>query len=190
MKINHKANRGFTLIEVMVVVMIVVVLMSLVVGAMQWVKISRMEQQSRVMTQRVVLALNEFYNDNGFYPDGDGREESTKDLYAALFGDKDGDGVPDQDKKGKRSTIYMEELDPYHQGSEPLVMKHGNGYIMVDPWGTPFRYRIGFQQKDSRNREGTGKNPDFDFWSAGKDGVTDLKNNEKTGANEDDIGNT
>lgn len=176
--------------EIMVVIMIIAVLMTFVVGAMQWVETRKNEEQARVTVARIAQVLQEFKAENGYLPDGDGSEASSGNLYKALFGDYKNTGVPNKDRSGKRNTVYMEELDPAQQGKTPLVMQSTSGqYLIVDPWGAPYRYRLGWQEKDSKGKEGPGQNPDFDIWSVGKDGDTNPKINNKTGPNEDDIGN-
>ena len=66
----------------------------------------------------------------------------------ALFGDHKNEGIPSRD-----TTIYNDELNPSTQPkSNPTVrevhVKSKDGrpvtlYILADPWGSPYRYRLG-----------------------------------------------
>ena len=129
-----------------------------------------------------------------------GEEYSSNVVYMALFGDHKNEGVP-----GRDTTIYNDELNPATQPkSNPTVrevhVKSKDGrpvtlYILADPWGSPYRYRLGSEQAiptksaNAKNlKMGNGLNPDYDFWSFGKDGDSDLKDPHAP-ENEDDIGN-
>ena len=117
----------------------------------------------------------------------------------ALFGDYKNEGAPARD-----ATIYNDEMNPGTQPkSNPLVRqitvtKAGQQvplYILTDPWGSPYRYRLGSEQAlptksaSAKNlKMGTGQNPDYDFWSFGKDGDSDLRD-PRAPENQDDIGN-
>jgi prepilin-type N-terminal cleavage/methylation domain-containing protein len=187
-----KPQLGFSLIEIMAVMFIIVILLTFVVGAFGWVETSKRERTAQVFVQRISTGIEEFRMDNGFYPDGDGSETSTNAVYQALMGDYNDDGLPDKDPKtGVRNHVYVEEINPSQQSkSEPNVSKYKKKFCLIDPWGTPYRYRLGFQErsKDGKGDYGKGQNPDFDFWSLGQDGKGNLEDN-KLGVNSDNIGN-
>lgn len=185
-----RARRGFSLVEILTVMFIIVILMTFVVAAFGWVETSKRERTAQVFVQRISSALEEFKMDNGFLPDGDGSESSTNTVYQALFGDYNEDGIPDKDPVTKaRLPIYVEELNPLQQNkSEPYVVKFKGKFCLMDPWGAPYRYRLGFQEKDSKGAFGRGINPDFDFWSLGQDGQGNLTES-NLGVNADNIGN-
>ncbi len=185
-----RTRRGFSLVEILTVMFIIVILLTFVVASFGWVEASKRERTAQVFVQRITSALEEFKMDNGFLPDGDGSDGSTNTVYQALFSDYDEDGLPDKDPVTKaRLHVYMPELNPQEQNKgEPYVVKFRGKFTLMDPWGTPYRYRLGFQEKDSKGSYGKGANPDFDFWSLGKDSKGDLSES-TLGANSDNIGN-
>lgn len=190
MKINkaRKSLRGFTLVEILAVMFIIAILMTFVIGAFGWVETTRREEAAKTFVARISAGLQSYQSDTGEFPDGNGSVDSSNAVYQALFGDFDNDGQPDKER-GVRNTIYVEELNPNQQkGGEATVALIKNRFCLLDPWGQPYRYRLGFQQMDSKGVRGTGMNPDFDFWSVGKDGKDNMKN-EKDGSNSDNIGN-
>lgn len=180
---------GFTLVELMVVIAIIVILMTLVIASYGWIQASQAEQQTKVMVTRIAGGLQQYKMDNGYFPDGNGSETSSNAVYKALFGDYTNAGIPGKNKQGQRNTIYIEELDPNRTGASSWVSNQNGEFLIMDPWNSPFRYRLGWQETDSKKKKGTGVNPDFDFWSPGIDKTTNARNLTKTGVNEDDIGN-
>ena len=184
-------RKGFSLVEILAVMFIIVILLTFIVSSFNWVETSKRERTAQVFVQRISTALEEYQLDNGAYPDGNGAADSTNAIYKALFSDHDEDGIPDKDPEtNTRLHVYVEELNPLqHSGSEPTVAKHNKKYCLIDPWGTPYRYRLGFQEKDSKGAYGNGYNPDFDFWSVGKDGLDNTKLGVAEGVNADNIGN-
>ncbi|MEG0427622.1 MAG: prepilin-type N-terminal cleavage/methylation domain-containing protein [Akkermansia sp.] len=182
-------RQGFTLVEILAVMIIIVILMTFVIGAFSWVETSRREKAASLFVERISTGLQSYKADNGEFPDGDGGFDSSNAVYQVLFGDFNDDGIVDKDKKGTRNTIYVEELNPEQQkGSEALVSKVKGKFCLLDPWGEPYRYRIGFEQINTDGKLGKGQNPDFDFWSLGKDSKGNLTNS-KEKENSDNIGN-
>ena len=101
-----------------------------------------------------------------------GEEYSSNVVYMALFGDHKNEGIPSRD-----TTIYNDELNPSTQPkSNPTVrevhVKSKDGrpvtlYILADPWGSPYRYRLGSEQsiptrtdRAKNLKMGNGLNPD------------------------------
>lgn len=182
---SHAAGRrGFSLVEILVVVLIIVILLAIVIGVMGYVNTTKAEKSAAVKVARIEMGMQNYKSDFGKYPDGDGSETSSHTVYMVLFDDMNNDGKPDHGA----DYVYVEELNPFQDGAKWAENREGK-YLIIDPWGAPFRYRLGFQQKDSRGKPGNGVNPGFDFWSIGKDKMTDEHKLDKTGVNEDDIGN-
>lgn len=154
--------------EVLVVVVIMMILAGLSVGIYGWVEARKRDDLSKNQLNMITMAVERYYNDHQNYPKTDeklGVESSSQVLYAALYGDEDGDGNTDEGK-----TVYLSELDPKGSGGKTkFVMKEANGFVIMDPWGKPFRYRLGYNQLEDGHVD-AGENPDFDVWSAGKDG--------------------
>ncbi len=208
-----RAAKGFTLMEVLIVMVIIVVLATMTISIYTWLETRKSEQTAEAVVRRVTKALDSYHTDVGEYPYGtespfrnngvavaDGDEYSSNVVYMALFGDYKNEGVPDRD-----AVIYDPELNPSTQPQNnptvreiKLTNKKGRQvkiYILADPWGLTYRYRLGHEQpipnknpKSSKVVMGKGVNPDFDFWSFGKDSDCDLDNYEAK-ENEDNISN-
>lgn len=208
-----RAAQGFTLMEVLVVMVIIVVLATLTISIYTWLETRKNEQATEAIVRKIEMGLESYHNDHDRYPYGteapfrnhgtavaDGGDYSSNVVYMALFGDHRNEGVPSKD-----TIIYNDELNPGTQpksnptvrqisvrskGGEPVTL-----YILTDPWGSPYRYRLGSEQaiptksaKSKNLKMGNGFNPDYDFWSFGKDGDSDPKD-PAAPENQDDIGN-
>lgn len=180
---SNTLRRGFTLVEMLAVIAIIVILASIVVGSMGYVRSKQSLEQAKVQVKLLENALEEYKADTGYYPPGGtGGKGDSKILYRALYWDSNDDGAgPDKDSSQK---IYISELDPksnkmgWTSGDKSEVQ-------IVDPWGNEYRYRSGKLEDGSPNPKAV--NPDFDIWSAGPDGKTsDGGDNEFT---KDDIRN-
>lgn len=218
MKINSaysrlRAAKGFTLMEILVVMVIIVVLATLTISVYTWLETRKNEQATEAIVRKIEMGLESYHSDHDRYPYGtetkfynqgiavaNGEEYSSNVIYMALFGDHKNKGIPDKD-----TIIYNDELNPSSQPkNNPTVReihvtnkegKQCSLYILADPWGSPYRYRLGSEQslptrssKTNNLKMGNGINPDYDFWSFGKDGDSDLKD-QSAPENEDDIGN-
>jgi len=163
---HHPA--AFTLIELMVTITIIIILAGLVIAGTGFVNEKQARSQAKVQIALLEKAIQEYHMDMGRYPGpataagGD----TSQILYQALFYD----GWHYQQNGSPRNAnaatkIYLPELDPRNSkmgwvdsvtGDNPPASTKIN-----DPWGTPYRYRIGGNAL---------QNPDFDLWSHGKDG--------------------
>ena len=63
--------------------------------------------------------------------------------------------------------IYWPEL--LKEGGSVLVGKNNGLRVILDGYGQSFRYRSAIDQEG--NAEPKAKNPDFDIWSVGPDGL-------------------
>ena len=188
---SPKALRGFTLIEMLAVITIIVILAAITVGSLQYVKDKEHVDRAKVQIQLLCKAIEDYKLDNGAYPlassgtnggnngtsgnvSTDGSRNSNL-LFKALFWDTNNDGKgADVDTTQK---IYCAELDPL-QKKQAWIQGTGEKATIVDPWFNEYQYRIG----DSS------WNPDFDLWSKGKDGKTN-SSVKSANENKDDIGN-
>jgi general secretion pathway protein G len=176
---QRSGKAAFTLIELMAVITIIVILASLVVTGMGFVNERQAKEKARVQIALISKALEEYKLDNGNYPatanSADGLGQSAE-LFKALYYDSDKDGEfagsganrGDQDQK-----IYLPEFDPatnkqgWTSGTAAITTK------ILDPWGNEYRYRSAFAAPVGTAAPAPNsntQNPDFDLWSAGKDG--------------------
>jgi prepilin-type N-terminal cleavage/methylation domain-containing protein len=191
MKTNpRRANGGFTLIELMAVITIIVILAGLVVGGMGFVNERQAKEKAKVQIALLSKAIEEYKLDMGSYPGTADNSPATGDiseqLYQALF--KDGydytNPATPPANWTKATSIYLPELDP-RTSKQGWVTTTTNAapqanLKITDPWGANYRYRKGTNAV----------NPDFDLWSAGKDGQTDTTTPSTTATkNRDDIRN-
>ncbi len=187
-----RLRRGFTLIEILIVIAIIAILMTIGMFAFSAIQEKKRTETARVTISALSTALDQYRSDYSYYPSGDGSETSSTKLYEALYRDEDGDGRPDMDPEGKgRLKPYWDKLKPDSSDPDGVNVKRRNGrYVICDPWGTPYRYRLGsgMNAVDATGNRGSGINADFDIWSLGPD----MKGNNgpyKTGDNEDNITN-
>ena len=141
--------------------------------------------RAKVDIELLSVALEKYKMDYGEYPgveeDSPIHGDITEQLYTALFYDGwnyKTNGVGDE------TEIYLNELDPRRGTSRMVKLTDAKvppaNLKIQDPWGRPYRYRKG---DDAQN-------PDFDLWSAGKDGLTQPEDPEKNlRENRDDIRN-
>jgi len=155
MKTRFRSSRGgFTLVELLTVIAIILLLASLVIGGMLLSKEKQRQEKAKVQVHLLSNALEQYKADNGSYPDstsGTG-ENASNILYKALYYD----GEQDKTKK-----IYLADLNPDGNKQGWIEGKGANAKI-VDPWKHEYLYRTG----------SAAANPDFDLWSKGKDGKT------------------
>ena len=151
---SRNTARGFTLIEVLIVMAIIAVLAALSIGGFQYVRDKQKFSSAELQIGLLSKALEEYKLDNGEYPD----VTSTNELFQALYWDTDDDGTgadTDDDQK-----IYVAELNPGNN-SQKWISGTGSTATIIDPWGQEYIYRIG--------SDASARNPDFDLLSTGPD---------------------
>lgn len=182
---NYQKRAGFSMVEVLAVIMILAVLGSIGFGTFMLVNRNARVTQAEVMienltsqleirskenfTDEQIQEMSDILEPGTFMPSGDGSSTSSENLYAYLSGDFDSNGIY-EDGEGEP---VIPELDPNYQGKGRYV---NDRQELVDPWKTPIRYEFdpdGIQLNN--NVEGG-----FDIWSAGPDKEFDT---------EDDINN-
>lgn len=182
---RHRQHAGgFTLIEMMTVITIIVILTGLTVAGMGFINQKRDNAKAKVEIELLSKGLEQYRADYGEYPGLDQNTPTdgdvTEEVYNALFYD----GWDSQANGDGSIDIYLPELDP--RNSKQTMVESTTTNIppvdlkIRDPWRRPYRYRKGTEAE----------NPDFDLWSTGKDGETDPLNPSKTvEVNGDDIRN-
>ena len=169
---------AFTLIEILVVIGIILVLATMTIGGLGWYKRRAAVGRTEVLLKAIDQSLESYRSDNGFLPQGMGDDDSSAQVYIALYGDGEleydstgkvvtiktqSDGEPDSG-----ATIHLDMLNPGFTGSKRNVTSVGGKYTIIDAWSKPIRYRHDVTGEDDQMM-----NPpdDFDLWSLGPDGL-------------------
>ncbi len=174
---------GFTLVEMLAVITIIIILASIVVAGTKFATEKQNRSKARVQIDMLANACEEYKLDTGNYPiGGNGMKKDSNILYNLLYWDSDQNGSgADTDNQQK---IYLSELDP-DNNKQGWIEGRKSEAIIIDPWGNEYHFRSGRTADGKANP--TAVNPDVDIWSAGPDGKTNLSGEDKT--TKDDIRN-
>jgi general secretion pathway protein G len=182
---TRRGRAAFTLIELMAVITIIVILAGIVVGGMGYVNEKQARGRASVQIALLSKALEEYKLDMGTYPPTANRTgtfttngtNTSSILFRALYHD----GIVDDTKR-----IYLPELDPVNSKQGWTTTPVGTNTTITDPWGNQYCYRTATAANGSANADT--QNPDFDLWSAGKDGKS-VPGTPADASNRDDIRN-
>ena len=194
---QRRGAAAFTLIELMAVITIIVILAGLVVGGLGYVQDKQANSKAKIQMALLSKAIQDYQSDMGKYPPSEDSTDGlgqSDELFKALYWDSDDDGegaavgtgAGDEDQK-----IYLGELNPatnkqgWTSGTASARTK------IVDPWNNEYRYRSAFGRASANGTAAANastENPDFDLWSAGKDGKS-LPTTTSNKVNLDDIKN-
>ncbi len=174
--LKTKGLRGFTLVELLTVVTIIVILSGMVVGVSSYVQRKAAVNKAQVQLKSFELKITEYQVDaGGVLPvttEEDVEARTGLIIYRMLYGDGIGadgiagtaddgalDGEPDEG-----AIVYLADLNP-NTNNQNLIDKKGTDIPVevVDPWGNAWRFR---SQKGDPEQQ----NPEFDLWSLGPDG--------------------
>jgi general secretion pathway protein G len=186
MKIHSSSKpRGFTLIELMAVITIIVILAGVVVGGLGYVNEKQDSAKAKIQVALLAKALEDYKSDFGIYPPTANIRDATKPggtsnsgtiLYTLLFYN----GFISSSSSSP-TKIYISDLDPRYS-KQGWLDKPTNAtaaplptLAIRDPWGNEYCYRSAFPAATvtttpTANRDTI--NPDYDLWSMGKDGLT------------------
>jgi prepilin-type N-terminal cleavage/methylation domain-containing protein len=176
---RHKVQhlRGFSLMELLIVIAIIVILAALTMGGLGFMQRNQAVQKCRAQMGMLSTALEEYKLDFGVYPVADDTgaagDQGSNVLFRALYWDSDNNGNAVGSDPNQR--VYLAELDPVStkQGWSSNPIASANNTI-IDPWSSNYRYRSGTNATGVVNPNCI--NPDFDLWSNGPDGLPGLSN--------------
>ena len=170
-----RRSRGFTLVELLTVILIIAVLVALVVGIAGPAEQKAAYEKAKVHLATIKTTLDAYKQEWGEYPrSADGNYEGdlgARILYQVMTGDGDdllggessSNGKIDEDEKDIKPKP---PLDPAHD-RQGFVRKKPNGEIdpiLLDPFGKPWNYRPFEEESETRT-----KNQTYDLWSYGSD---------------------
>jgi general secretion pathway protein G len=141
-------RRGFTMIEILMVIALMEILSLVVVGVAKIAQTKAMEGRAQAAMERMRMGLEDYRAEFGLYPDTTNTEELVDWMYA----------VPIKDEE----RVFVE----FNRGE--LVEGSRNNWtnLWLDPWGTPYRF-----DAEDPDRRPLRHNPDsYDLSSAGPDG--------------------
>jgi type II secretory pathway pseudopilin PulG len=166
---NLRQMLGFTLVELLVVITIIIILAGLVLATVGYVQKKGARSRTEAEIAAISAACESYKADNGIYPtnaDTDGLnptdtnpqdyQPACRYLYRQLSGDSDDDPT----------TTSTSDTRNYMGGSlKPSMLSPSppgpNTYIR-DPFGNSY----GYSTAKASNPTGTiGNNPTFDLWS-------------------------
>jgi prepilin-type N-terminal cleavage/methylation domain-containing protein len=186
------SQRGFTLIEILVVVSIIAILASMILGAVTLARKSTYVALAKSTVSNLSSQLGRYVQDTGKYPGSEYKDEENAfpALFEALFGEKPPKG------KGGPSAPYGEfkeddvavlddsgeDNDSYRKATPDEIYDPKIPKYLIDPWGKPYVYH----ENKSRARKEYMHGRNFDIYSRGPDKTDQTVDGEKE--NIDDIG--
>ena len=165
---NSRNTKGFTLVELLTVVTIIVILAGMTVGALGWVQRKAAVDKGKAQLALLQNGLEQYYADHGEYPNA--VDNKGLAVYVALYGDGVGDdGVYDKGdednvdgRPDKGAKVYLADLDPSaNTGLVAGTERKPTG--LLDPFGNSWQYQGGSSARRKAN-------PDFDLYSPGPNG--------------------
>jgi prepilin-type N-terminal cleavage/methylation domain-containing protein len=189
-----RPRKGFTLIEMLIVVSVIAILAALLLPTISAVRLSAKKKATRLLVEGIVAGLKRYYTDFDEYPPSSlakpgGVPYEPGSIYKYLCGDK-GQGLI-KTEAGKKQHI-----DPYVVIPPENIRRDSNIVYVTDSWGKDIQYAnckaftdnakagtpdyVAVPTNETHNPNGV------DVWSYGpdrveaKDGLMDL---------EDDIAN-
>ncbi|MEI6712207.1 MAG: prepilin-type N-terminal cleavage/methylation domain-containing protein [Verrucomicrobiota bacterium] len=182
--------RGFTLVELLTAVSIIMLLMTLSLGVQRYASEKTSRSKAEVEVRALVVACENYKTDQAAYPCSGASDELSStsitriedaftfipanlDLYKQISGDSDLNGIPDgaqgklPDGKTQADPVYIE----FKPSQLRKMEKSGEVQYIRDPWdtaGVPTPY--GYSTKRSKNPDdaSAGYNSTYDIWSIAK----------------------
>lgn len=178
-------NAGFTLIEIITVIAIIMALAAMTIGGFRFATVKAQSSRTTVLLGSLSQSLEDYRADQGFFPQGDGGKGSTEQVYIALYGDGELEYDIDTEKVVVRVkpdgesdqgvNVYLSTLDPSLLGKSQNARKDGSTYVIVDAWkmlSDQTKRQELFYRHDPAGMDSQMMNPpsEFDLWSLGPDG--------------------
>lgn len=148
-------DRGFTIVEVLVVMSIILVLAGLILATSSYVHNKGARSRTEAEIAAMSAALENYKADNGTYPastlvptttDPTKYYTASTTLYESLSGDTDGDGEPNPPAQS------------YMAFKQNQIGTYSSKVFLKDPFGNSYGY-------STLGPTAGGYNPTFDLWS-------------------------
>jgi prepilin-type N-terminal cleavage/methylation domain-containing protein len=189
---------GFSLIELLVVMVVIAVLLSLLFPVFSGVQERAKKVQARNDLTQIVTAVNAYETEYGKYPlptafsgaeydVGGASGSSTKGLFDALRGL--------DPLSNPRQIVFINPPDAKDPARPRAGMASAADGQFYDPWGRPYAIRIDADYNETvtnpyGNNNGAGVDPlrqSIIAWSLGKDGVAGSRGNNRFAGSDDVI---
>jgi prepilin-type N-terminal cleavage/methylation domain-containing protein len=195
---NRSGQKGFTLIEILVVIAIIAILAGMIVGVTGMARKRAMRAKASTNISTIKLALEAYNTNNGIYPDG-GRTGKAKDdpwmLFLALYtgnmkigGSRDshlGDWPPES--IGRWNGVFKTGEGSMYENPNEDELDFSTGIrgraVFLDPWGHPYHYAE-FDSRAPADKTLDGGQmrakggQRYAIWSDGPDGINDWGKND------------
>ncbi|MCP4252911.1 MAG: prepilin-type N-terminal cleavage/methylation domain-containing protein [Candidatus Scalindua sp.] len=147
--VNLKSQSGFTLIELMVVIGIIIVIAAAVLTVIPGMRQKAQEKATKAFMERLEVALEQYYNDYRSYPPGD-----ITGVKTAL------------DPSDTTSKQYIEFKDSEVNSDNEIVDYWGNPFVYATP-GTQntSTYDLYSEGADGASASSGGDADDINNWS-------------------------
>ena len=176
---NRKKGTGFTLIELMTVIVIIVILMGLILSVSNYAQEKAKRSRAQSEVQALCTALESYKVDNGGYPQNDDTDTAVvfntatnkvnlataaanKYLYQQLSGDTDYNNTLSTAEKAAQKAYF-----DFQNKKSMLTIQGGLVLEIRDPWGIAYGYSTAraTQLRSGDTGASKGFNPTFDLWS-------------------------
>lgn len=169
---SGKTNGGFTLIEMLVVLVIIMILVGIIVGAAKYAQIKSGTTRAQAEIAALETALENYKNDNGAYPMSTPALANAATnsilLYKALAaGPKQYMTFkPTEMRDGGGTFSYS-----FNCGANTISYPSLTNVMVMDPFGHPYNYF------NPCNTGGANNQVTFDLWSYGPTGTNGAVDN-------------
>jgi prepilin-type N-terminal cleavage/methylation domain-containing protein len=180
-----RATAGFTIIELLIVMAIILVLTALILATSGYVQNKGARSRAEAEIAALSAALESYKADNGIYPsntstdalkpnsqgDPAAYKAASLFLYKELSGDHDANRTVDSadksiDSSGVAITPPLTALPKTYFQFKPTNLLPSSSAAAVTAISDPFGNSYGYSTVKSTNPAGTdGYNPTFDLWS-------------------------
>ncbi|MEM7013906.1 MAG: type II secretion system protein, partial [Verrucomicrobiota bacterium] len=133
--IRNRPRKGWSLVELLFVMLIIVSLAGMIAAAAGPVKsrIARYRAEGRL--KALQTALDGYKAEYGSYPICEDPQDGSRILYTALYGDYNGNGMPDhfpEDEDDPAVKTFMEKLRPPSLDAQGRPIGGGSSMVMPD----------------------------------------------------------
>ena len=164
MKELNKKVSGFTLIELMVVIIIIGILFGIIFTGASYLFSAQEDKKAKAEIETITLALKQFKSEYGDFPyasQSETEEQRGKILLMSVSGWLDGDG--DEIEKESRGNSFLpsdsftlgknegNNIEPYTLSGDQLLGNIGENeeIFMIDPWENAYVYE--YPRSDGHN---------------------------------------